>query len=113
MANISCIHIRAKVPFNYLLELSDKDAAFLARILLSPAVGLQYRRRGTVEWRPNQFGGRTAIELIEISGKEALNLWVLDKLKEIFERSGDLELFSADDIEFEDGAKCRICGASF
>ena len=113
MANIKCVHIHAKVPCDYISKLPDEDVVFLAHWLLTPAVGLRYCYKGTVEWRPNEHGGQTAIELIEIEGLEAINYRALDRFKEIFQKVGEIVLFSADDLEFEAGARCSVCGFSF
>jgi len=79
MANIVELRIIADVPFHFLdrkregddTGLSDEDGAFLARMLLSPSMGLEYSYSHLPDI-PNDHGGRTAMYRLDIEGQEAL-----------------------------------------
>ena len=73
MSNTKSVRIVAEMPFNWLSELDECNAAGVGRLLLGPAMGLlhTYRR---LEDRPNQFGGKTAMYRLEIMGVEAFDV---------------------------------------
>lgn len=82
MSNVKDVKIMADVPFTWIQDLDEKDAAFVAGILLSPSSGLRHHYC-TQGYAPNDKGGLTAVYAIEIVGHEAYSWPTLRRLAEI------------------------------
>ena len=67
MSNVKRVHIEAKVPFDWMHQLDDHDAALCGRMALNPAYGLRFNT-GYVS---NDLG-ETCMYLLRISGEEAI-----------------------------------------
>jgi|TARA_R110002167_G_scaffold186317_1_gene387355 hypothetical protein len=84
MSNTKEIHIAGTVPYHFLNEMSDPDAARIAR-MTGPSMGLSIRYSNNSRYVPNtEVGGtgigQTAVYEFEISGIEALPYKYLDAL---------------------------------
>lgn len=88
MANVKAIRISALVPYNYLDDLDDKEAAWLARWFLSPSVGLAVRYSPSSYTEPHGKGGWTTFYRMEILGREAISYRATDKLELLLQRIG-------------------------
>lgn len=104
MANIKEVHIQATVPFNLFDSdvMPAEDAAFVARLLLAPSMGLQYRWefRALVQ---NENGGQTSMYTLAIEGREALRFESIKRLVGVFRKVGGI-LHEARARDIEDPA---------
>lgn len=101
MANVHEFRIEGTVPFNYLSEMPDEDAAFFARFVFSPTTGLvMHVDRRSEFYVPNEHGGRTATYRFRLVGEEAVSGPARERLVDALIAGGaDMTARQARDVE--------------
>ena len=96
MSNVKQIHIEADVPFNFLEEMPDEDAAFFSRLFITPSMGIQIRFQSNGYVPNSNNGGQTAMYRCEIVGQGALSFTALQRLAQLLK---DVDIYDVVDIE--------------
>ncbi len=99
MSNIKQVTAIAVIPFNWMEDMEEPDKGFLASLFLAPSIGLSMTFHDLQEFRDNEHGGKTAMYEVDIQGMEAISFPMLDRLKALLERYGEVKLWEAFDWE--------------
>jgi len=104
MSNVKAIRIEGRVPFSWAgygaddEPLNDEALAFMARLFLTPSMGLKLTFSDD-GYEPNERGGRTSMYRFTIVGQEALAWPAIDRLVAIIEQVGTVDSQEVMDLE--------------
>lgn len=107
MSNIKSVHIIGTVPFDWADRLSRGEAALVARVFLSPSIGIKLTYGAESMGPVNGFGGRTAMYEFAISGEEAVSESTISLIVGIMRRVGQVKYAAFQDVEI-DGPVVRL-----
>jgi len=107
MSNTKAFELAARVPF-YLFQdcLTEKDAALVASVLLTPGIGLIFAYHPDGH-EPNDHGGQTAMFRLVVEGVEALSWPLMERFALILKNCHPLACLyraHAKDLDAGDGS---------
>jgi hypothetical protein len=105
MSNIKAVEIEGTAPFDLFDDrdyaattMSVDESAFIARLCFAPSTGLRLSW-GNEHYVLNDRGGYTTMYRFSIKGSEAVSAAALERVKDIFERIGNVTRFNVIDLE--------------